>query len=90
MHTSSLLLLGVTTLATLLDRSAALGINCRGSALCPRATMSSSSGKIVQILRDAVWASQKDNSTTYAEGAHSPFPHYRFHFQILSQSINVA
>ena len=64
-------MLGVTTLTALFNSSVALGINCRGSGLCDRATMSSSSGKIVQILRDAVWASSKDNSTTYGDGAHS-------------------
>ena len=74
MHTSSLLMLGVTTLTTLLGRSSALGINCRGSALCDRATMSSSSGKIVQILRDAVWAASESNTTTYGDGAHSSYP----------------
>ena len=75
MHTSSALMLAITTVAPFIGRSIALGINCRGSALCARATMSSSSGKIVQILRDAVWASQKDNSTTYADGAHSSYHH---------------
>lgn len=75
MHTSSFLMLGVTTLTTLLGRSSALGINCRGSALCDRATMSSSSGKIVQILRDAVWAASESNSTTYGDGAHSKNPY---------------
>ena len=73
MHTSSLLMLGVTTVITFFGRSAALGINCRGSGLCDRASLSSSSGKIVQILRDAVWASSKDNSTTYGAGAHSSY-----------------
>ena len=64
-------MLGSFALASLFGSSFALGINCRGSGLCDRAGLSSSSGKIVQILRDAVWASSKDNSTTYAAGAHS-------------------
>ena len=62
-------LLGFGTLFTLLTTTTALGINCRGSALCDRAT-SSSNDKIVQILRDAVWASNKDNSTSYPSGDH--------------------
>ena len=61
--------LGFGALFTLLTTSTALGINCRGSALCNRAT-SSSDYKIVQILRDAVWASSKDNSTSYQSGDH--------------------
>ena len=73
MRTSSLLMLGITSLSTLLGSSYALGINCRGSALCDRATMSSSSGKIVQILRDAVWAASESNSTTYGDGSHSSY-----------------
>ena len=63
-------LLRASTLTTFLAHTSALGINCRGSALCDRATMSSSSGKIVQILRDAVWASQESNTTTYNSGDH--------------------
>ncbi|KAF6222458.1 hypothetical protein HO133_001544 [Letharia lupina] len=70
MRTSSLLMQGITCLSTLLGSSYALGINCRGSGLCDRATMSSSSGKIVQILRDAVWAASESNSTTYGDGSH--------------------
>ncbi|KAK4694062.1 hypothetical protein P7C71_g3450, partial [Lecanoromycetidae sp. Uapishka_2] len=62
--------LAFSTLSTLLASTTALGINCRGSALCDRATMSSSAGKIVQILRDAVYASQVDPSTVYNDGDH--------------------
>ncbi|CAF9929783.1 MAG: hypothetical protein HETSPECPRED_007447 [Heterodermia speciosa] len=68
MHSNSSFL-GFGALFALLTTSTALGINCRGSALCDRAT-SSSKDKIVQILRDAVWASTKDNSTTYQSGDH--------------------
>ena len=68
MHFNSSLL-GFGALFALLTTSTALGINCRGSALCDRAT-SSSHDKIVQILRDAVWASNKDNSTSYQPGDH--------------------
>ena len=62
-------MLGLTTLTNPIGRSAALGITYRVSGLCDRASLSSSSGKIVQILRDAVWASSRDNSTTYRDGA---------------------
>lgn len=49
----------------------ALGINCRGSALCDRASLSDqSSVGIIQILRDVILASNKSNRTTYASGDH--------------------
>ncbi|MCJ1376776.1 hypothetical protein MMC20_008021 [Loxospora ochrophaea] len=56
---------------TLLPLISALGINCRGSGLCPRAGWNDpQSESIMQILRDAVWASTKDNSTTYNSDDH--------------------
>lgn len=72
----STLSLGLSTLSTLstilisTPGASALGINCRGSGLCDRASLSSGSGKIIQILRDAVWAANIDNSTTYNDGDH--------------------
>ncbi|MCJ1270483.1 hypothetical protein MMC22_010380 [Lobaria immixta] len=51
--------------------ASALGINCRGSGLCRLATWDNkSSESIIQILRDAVWASDKDPSTVYNSGDH--------------------
>lgn len=50
---------------------AELGINCRGSGLCPRASWNNQqSVSVIQVLRDAVWASPKSNSTTCPFGAH--------------------
>ncbi|CAF9925724.1 hypothetical protein IMSHALPRED_006768 [Imshaugia aleurites] len=49
----------------------ALGINCRGSGLCPRATWNDKSPEtIVQALRDAIWTDADSNSTTYSNGDH--------------------
>ncbi|KAL8746769.1 MAG: hypothetical protein Q9190_001248 [Brigantiaea leucoxantha] len=62
-------LTGLAAISFFLDTALALGINCRGSGLCPRASLSSSD-KIVQVLRDAVWESQKPNSTTYNDKDH--------------------
>ena len=62
---------GLVTLAASLCTASALGINCRGSGLCPRATWSNKAPEsIIQVLRDAVWASDKDNSTVYNSGDH--------------------
>ena len=48
-----------------------LGINCRGSGLCPLASWNDKSTEsITQVLRDAVWASSKPNSTSYKSGDH--------------------
>ncbi|KAF6239323.1 hypothetical protein HO173_002585 [Letharia columbiana] len=52
----------------------ALGINCRGSILCGRASLSNQqSVGIIQILRDVIWASPMSNSTTYASGDHDKY-----------------
>ena len=49
----------------------ALGINCRGSGLCPRASWNNNSPEsVIQILRDAVWDSALPNSTSYNSGDH--------------------
>ncbi|KAM0794289.1 hypothetical protein BDR22DRAFT_895303 [Usnea florida] len=49
----------------------ALGINCRGSGLCPRATWNDKSSEtIVQALRDAIWTDADANTTTYNNGDH--------------------
>lgn len=49
----------------------ALGINCRGSGLCPRATWNDKSSEtVVQALRDAIWTDADSNSTTYSNGDH--------------------
>lgn len=68
--TTSTMAMSLTALSTLLTSTSALGINCRGSGLCDRASLSSGNGKIVQILRDAVYATTKDPSTTYNDGDH--------------------
>lgn len=59
----------LTTLS-LLTPASTLGINCRGSALCDRATLSEPKGKIVQIFRDAVYAAAIDPNTLYNSGDH--------------------
>ena len=56
---------------TLLPLTTSLGINCRGSGLCPLASWDDKSPEhIAQVLRDAVWASPKPNSTLYPSGSH--------------------
>ncbi|MCJ1463960.1 hypothetical protein MMC07_002570 [Pseudocyphellaria aurata] len=62
---------GLGALATSFRTVSAVGISCRGSALCELATFDNSNlDTIVQLLRDAVWASSKDNSTVYNSGEH--------------------
>lgn len=68
--TTSTLAMSLTALSTLLTSTSALGINCRGSGLCDRATSTSKDGKIVQILRDAVYGSTLDPTTTFNDGDH--------------------
>ena len=53
---------------TLFGRGIAQHIGCCGSVLCDRATMSSSSDKVEQILRCRL--PQLDNSVTYGVGIH--------------------
>ena len=49
----------------------ALGINCRGSALCPRASWNNpNSESIIQILHDVIHVYPGSNSTTYDSGDH--------------------
>ncbi len=51
-----------------------LGINCQGSFFCPAATLVGWYDKepmtIMNLLRDAVWASTKPLNTTFANGDH--------------------
>jgi len=61
----------ILAIVTLIPTSLALGINCRGSGLCGLASFENKSPeRVTQVLRDAVWDSKKDNSTTYANGDH--------------------
>lgn len=49
----------------------ALGINCRGSGFCKLASWQNKNPeRVMQALRDAIWASPKPNSTAYTSGAH--------------------
>lgn len=65
---ASLVILAMIALA---PNVSALGINCRGSSLCHLASFENRSPeRITQVLRDAVWDSKKDNSTTYSNGDH--------------------
>ncbi|KAK4694061.1 hypothetical protein P7C71_g3451, partial [Lecanoromycetidae sp. Uapishka_2] len=58
-------------IASIVHTSLALGINCRGSGLCALASFENKSPeRVTQVLRDAVWDSQKGNSTTYSNGDH--------------------
>ncbi|KAI0172685.1 hypothetical protein GGR52DRAFT_572509 [Hypoxylon sp. FL1284] len=48
-----------------------LGINCRGSGLCPLATIENHSGtRIVQLWHDLLHATDKDPNTVYNSGDH--------------------
>ena len=70
MH-SSLSLASLAAVSVILAPTTALGINCRGSGLCPRASWNDQSSEtVVQVLRDAIWADSDDNSTTYGNGDH--------------------
>ncbi|KAL9102257.1 MAG: hypothetical protein Q9163_002567 [Psora crenata] len=62
----------VATIAiNLIAPAMCLGINCRGSGLCPLASWENKqSERITQILRDAVWQSRKTNDTVYNSGDH--------------------
>ncbi|KAI2466283.1 hypothetical protein F4781DRAFT_406248 [Annulohypoxylon bovei var. microspora] len=49
----------------------ALGINYRGSGLCPRATWNNNAPvSVMQLLRDAVYAAPTPLSTSYESGDH--------------------
>ncbi|KAI1122959.1 hypothetical protein F5Y10DRAFT_252763 [Nemania abortiva] len=51
--------------------ASALGINCRGSGLCPRASWNNNAPEsIIQLLRDAVYAAPASLSTAYSSGDH--------------------
>ena len=61
----------LSCILTLLPLTTSLGINCRGSGLCPLASWEDKSSEhITQVLRDAVWASPKPNTTLYPSGSH--------------------
>lgn len=66
---ASLLLLTLTVTTTTVS---ALGLNCRGSALCSLARFENKNPEsILQVLRDAIHATSKSpTTTTYAEGEH--------------------
>lgn len=54
-----------------LDSSAALGINCRGSGLCPRAGWDNQGvGSVMQGLRDAMYSANISDATMYNSGDH--------------------
>lgn len=64
-------LVSLIYLTTLFPTAKSLGINCRGSGMCPYASWENKSReRITQVLRDAVWDSPKPNSTTYGNGDH--------------------
>ncbi|TGJ88648.1 hypothetical protein E0Z10_g144 [Xylaria hypoxylon] len=49
----------------------ALGINCRGSGLCPLATIENHTGvRILQLWHDVLAATDKDPNTVYGPGEH--------------------
>ncbi|MDI1489887.1 MAG: hypothetical protein OHK93_001086 [Ramalina farinacea] len=49
----------------------ALGINCRGSGLCPRASfLNNNDASIIQTLRDVVHATSLPDTTVYSSGDH--------------------
>lgn len=62
----------IASLATLLASTVStLGINCRGSGLCPLATWDNQSPlPVMQILRDALYESKAPESTPYNNGDH--------------------
>lgn len=61
----------LTGLSALLGLATSLGINCRGSGLCPLAGWDdTSSESIAQGLRDALWDSTDENSTSFSNGDH--------------------
>ena len=62
---------GLTGLSALLSLATSLGINCRGSGLCPLAGWDDSNPEsVAQGLRDALWGSTDDNSTSFSNGDH--------------------
>lgn len=52
-------------------KTIALGINCRGSGLCPRASfLNNNDASIIQTLRDVVHATSLPDTTVYNSGDH--------------------
>ena len=67
----------ISTISSLLALSLAstqvnaLGVNCRGSGLCPLAAFENTATvSVVQVLRDAIHHSKKPDSTVYKNGDH--------------------
>ncbi|KAL9129302.1 MAG: hypothetical protein Q9217_002213 [Psora testacea] len=61
----------MTIATSLIAPAISLGINCRGSGLCPLASWENKQPeRVTQILRDAVWQSPKSNDTVYNSGDH--------------------
>ena len=68
---SPVIITSFTGLSALLGLATSLGINCRGSGLCPLASWDdTNSESIAQGLRDALWGSTDDNSTSFSNGDH--------------------
>ena len=62
---------GLAGLSALLGLTNSLGINCRGSGFCPLAGWDdTNSESIAQGLRNALWGSTDDNSTSFSNGDH--------------------
>lgn len=58
-------------LSALLTTTTALGINCRGSGLCPRASWNNkASESVIQVLRNAIYTSKDPTSVSFANGQH--------------------
>ena len=61
----------ISLLAIITAKVSGLGLNCRGSALCPLARFENKHPEsVIQVLRDAIYATAKPPNTTYAEGQH--------------------
>ncbi|KAI1088038.1 hypothetical protein F5B19DRAFT_30263 [Rostrohypoxylon terebratum] len=64
-------MLSIIQLLAFTSAVSALGINCRGSGLCPRASWNNDAPvSVMQLLRDAVYAAPNPLSTGYKSGDH--------------------
>ncbi|CAD6567267.1 MAG: hypothetical protein ASARMPREDX12_000171 [Alectoria sarmentosa] len=64
-------LVALTSITATITPISALGLNCRGSDLCPVARFENKNPEsIIQILRNAIYATTKPLNTTYSEGQH--------------------
>ncbi|CAF9904498.1 MAG: hypothetical protein ALECFALPRED_008584 [Alectoria fallacina] len=69
--TAFISLVALTSITATITPISALGLNCRGSDLCPLARFENKNPEsIIQILRDAIYATTKPLDTTYTEGQH--------------------